>query len=131
MSYVRIRIFSLPFALLGNVLQAALLGARDSLTPVIALAVSSVANLLGDGLCVVKLGQGVAGAALATSIAQALATVALVRAAMVKLVPIGGMRGVSLSGPRPANSIVRPSVFLKFAAPVLTLILGKVHPFSL
>jgi Na+-driven multidrug efflux pump len=46
-AYVNIRAWSMPTTLLANVLQAALLGAKDSLTPLIAVLYSTIVNVIG------------------------------------------------------------------------------------
>lgn len=69
-AYVKIRAFSLPTSLLLGVLQSALLGAKDSVTPLIAILYSTVVNLIGDFLLVKIFGMGLRGAAIATLVAQ-------------------------------------------------------------
>ncbi|MGK3733811.1 MAG: Na+-driven multidrug efflux pump, partial [Bacillariaceae sp.] len=69
-AYVKIRAFSLPTSLLLGVIQSALLGAKDSVTPLIAILYSTVVNLVGDFLLVKIFGMGLQGAAIATLIAQ-------------------------------------------------------------
>ena len=54
-NYVNIRALSLPTSLLAGVLQAALLGAKDSVTPLTAVVASTTVNVLGDGILVVAL----------------------------------------------------------------------------
>jgi len=46
-AYVNIRAWSMPTTLLANVLQAALLGAKDSLTPLFAVLYSTIVNIIG------------------------------------------------------------------------------------
>jgi Na+-driven multidrug efflux pump len=69
-AYVKIRAFSLPTSLLLGVIQSALLGAKDSVTPLIAILYSTVVNLIGDFLLVKIFGMGLRGAAIATLVAQ-------------------------------------------------------------
>ena len=155
--YIRIRTLVLPAALLGNALQAASLGAKDSVTPLLAGAVAAVANVLGDAVCVVWLRKGVLGAALATAASQLAGTLCLVRSARRKLVPTSGLgldlRGMTRGTTRGITRVVTrgmarnndaldlapglaPSLapglaeILRFAAPVLTLILGKIAAFG-
>mgnify|MGYP006143913185 CR=1 FL=1 len=132
-AYVRIRALSNPATMLSGVLSAALLGGRDSMTPLLATAVAAAANVAGDLLCVVLLRLGLSGAAAATTVAQWAGTLALVLVARQKLVPTSGLgllpgcgRG---SGVR-TGSQVSSRGFLGFAAPVLTLILGKITCFG-
>ena len=134
--YVAIRCLSFPAALLGNVLQAGLLGAKDSLTPLAAIGYATLANVVLDVLCVTKLGWGLAGAALATLAAQYISTFVLIRQARTKLCARDGLgllptwvqrltrRGAA------AASTVPTTRFLVFALPVLTLIVGKIAAFG-
>jgi Na+-driven multidrug efflux pump len=68
--YVKIRALSMPTSLLMGVVQAACLGAKDSVTPLIAVVYSTVVNIFGDYLLVSKLGMGLRGAAIATTLSQ-------------------------------------------------------------
>lgn len=52
------------------VAQAFFLAAMDPMTPLLAATLAGVANLLGDILLVCGFGWGIAGAALATAVAQ-------------------------------------------------------------
>lgn len=67
--YLQVRGLSLPFTLLSYVMVGFCLAVRDASTPMISIGVSSVANIVGDYLLVHKLGLGLLGAAIATSIA--------------------------------------------------------------
>ena len=80
LSYVRIRAFGAPFALVGFVAQAFFLAALDARTPLAAAALAGLLNLAGDVLLVCGLGWGIAGAALATVAAQAAAAAYLLAA---------------------------------------------------
>lgn len=121
--YVHIRALSLPTSLLAGVLQAALLGAKDSVTPLVAVAASTITNILGDGFLVILLKWGTAGAAIATTAAQWAGTTALWNPARQKLF-------VKASPEQKSNHKVTSKSFLGFAAPVLTLILGKLAAFG-
>ena len=68
--YILARSLSLPTSLLYGVIQAALLGAKDSVTPLIAVLVTTIVNVFGDGMLVVVLKWGTFGAAIATTVAQ-------------------------------------------------------------
>ena len=125
--YVSIRALSMPTSLLGGVLQAALLGAKDSVTPLIAVIVSTIVNVLGDLLCVCKLQMGTKGAALATLFAQLAGTLAMLRPARRELLAPGGRKEAVEKVP---DSRVSSASFLSFAAPVITLILGKLAAFG-
>lgn len=130
--YVWIRALSMPTSLFYGVIQASLLGAKDSLTPVIAILYSTVVNVVGDISLVKFLGMGVQGAAIATVLAQWAGTFAMMGPAKKKLVA-----GKSLfiltnkqNKQEKTDNHVSSSSFLKFAAPVLTLILGKLAAFG-
>lgn len=121
--YVHIRALSLPTSLLAGVLQAALLGAKDSVTPLIAVIASTTVNIFGDGLLVVALRKGTGGAAIATTIAQWAGTAAMIRPARKKLI-------IASTPEQKKENKVTSMNFLGFAAPVLTLILGKLAAFG-
>jgi len=122
--YVGIRALSMPTSLLAGVLQAALLGAKDSVTPLVAVAASTFVNVFGDAICVVGLGMGCKGAAIATLLAQWAGTLSLWRPARDKLFVPKLPRGTV------SKYKVSSGNFLSFAAPVLTLILGKIAAFG-
>ncbi|CAJ1947588.1 unnamed protein product [Cylindrotheca closterium] len=126
--YVNIRALSMPTSLLSGVIQAACLGAKDSVTPLIAIVYSTAVNVVGDFLLVNKLGMGLRGAAIATTLAQWAATAALLGPARKRLV-----RDRSLGlwkKPESKADTVSAKTFLGFAAPVLTLIMGKLAAFG-
>ena len=143
--YVLIRAISLPTSLLLGVLQAALLGAKDSVTPLIAILYSTITNIIGDLLLVRVFPLGLQGAAIATTLAQWAGTAALIPAARNKLVQNHNLGLLNFSTkkqepqvqaspedsvpPTPSNN-VSARVFLGFAAPVLTLIIGKLAAFG-
>lgn len=70
LGYARIRSIVSPLAVMGMTSQAALLCAQDTKTPALAVLVASILNIVGDYIFVAKLGYGVRGAALATSLAS-------------------------------------------------------------
>lgn len=126
--YVKIRALSLPTSLLLGVLQAALLGAQDSVTPLIAIVYCTVVNVVMDYVLVNRVGWGMQGAAIATTFAQWAATAALIPAAKRKLLKT---RKLELWKKRKAGKDgVTGKTFLSFAAPVLTLILGKLAAYG-
>lgn len=129
--YVQIRALSMPTSLLGGVLQAALLGAKDSVTPLISILYSTVVNVCGDYLLVNRLHMGLKGAAIATLLAQLTGTAAMIGPARRRLLAKGSSLGLLphwvTGSPRDA---IGARTFLKFAAPVLTLILGKISAFG-
>jgi len=127
----------MPTTLLLGVVQAALLGAKDSVTPLIAILYSTTINIFGDFFLVRFAGMGLRGAAIATLLAQLAATAALLGPARKKLVrdhslglwkkkkPVNGASDTKGDG-----GLVSSRAFLGFAAPVLTLILGKLAAFG-
>lgn len=130
--YVKIRALSMPTSLLGGVLQAALLGAKDSVTPLIAILYNTVINVIGDYILVSRYKMGLQGAAIATLVAQWAGTIAMIGPARRKLLSPGSSLGLLpkwFSKHRPEGDI-KARTFLKFAAPVLTLILGKISAFG-
>ncbi|KAL3797541.1 hypothetical protein HJC23_009905 [Cyclotella cryptica] len=70
LGYARIRSAVYPLSVMGLTSQAALLCAGDTKTPTLAVLVASLTNIIGDYFFVAKLGFGVRGAALATSLAS-------------------------------------------------------------
>lgn len=131
--YVSIRALSMPTSLLLGVLQAALLGAKDSVTPLVAILYSTVINVAGDYLLVRRLGMGLQGAAIATTLAQWASTLALIRPAREKLVRDHKLGIFETKKGRTVQEVegdVTGRSFLGFAAPVLTLILGKLAAFG-
>ena len=70
LSYSRIRSFASIIAVPTIVGQAAFLASKDSVTPLKAVLVGSVINIVGDLLLVCVLGKGIAGAAWATTLSQ-------------------------------------------------------------
>lgn len=73
--YVRILLTGFPAMMLFNYCSAVLRGVGDSKTPLYAMIAASVCNIVLDYLAVFVLDWGVAGAAIATVIAQLLAGV--------------------------------------------------------
>ena len=129
--YVKIRALSMPTSLLGGVLQAALLGAKDSVTPLVSILYSTIVNVVGDYLLVTRYRMGLKGAAIATLVAQLAGTVAMIPAARKKLLSKGSSLGLLprwITNGTPDE--IDSRTFLKFAAPVLTLILGKISAFG-
>jgi Na+-driven multidrug efflux pump len=127
--YVTIRALSLPTSLLLGVLQAALLGSKDSVTPLIAILYSTIVNVAGDYLLVTKLKWGLQGAAMATTAAQWASTAAMIGPARRKLVK-DHVLGIFQTKRAVKEGDVTGKAFLSFAAPVLTLILGKLAAFG-
>lgn len=126
-TYLRIILLGIPFLAAYNVLTAVLRGIGDSRTPLYAIVVSSVCNILLDVLFVAAFGWGVAGAAWATVLSQAAMTVFLLlyaqkKTPMLRMTP-GTLRvdfpilkqGLSLSLPTALQYGVRSvgSLFLQ------------------
>lgn len=70
--YLLIIFLGIPFTLLYNYLSAILRSVGDSRTPFLFLVISTVLNIVLDLVCIIGLGLGCAGAALATITAQAI-----------------------------------------------------------
>ena len=70
LAYSRIRSFASIIAVPTIVGQAAFLANKDSVTPLKAVLVGSVINVIGDLLLVCVLGKGIVGAAWATTLSQ-------------------------------------------------------------
>lgn len=133
--YVMIRAFSMPTSLLMGVLQAALLGAKDSVTPLIAILYSTIFNVVGDYILVNRFHMGLQGASLATLVAQLAGTFALLGPARRKLVKSHNLGLFQRKTQAHQDYItngdgVSGRAFLAFAAPVLTLIVGKLAAFG-
>ena len=75
MTYVRICSGGAAFIVAYNVLGAMFRGIGDSKTPLLTVTIACVVNIAGDLLLVGACGMGVAGAALATVLAQAVSVV--------------------------------------------------------
>lgn len=76
--YLRITLLGVPFLAVYNVYSAVLRGVGDSKAPFLAVLFSSVLNIALDFAAVYLLNWGVAGAAAATALSQALMTVFIV-----------------------------------------------------
>ena len=77
--YVLIRALALPAVIVASIAQAICIAVKDTKTPMIAVALSAVLNLLGDFVLVSGLGMGINGAAWATIISQFCAAGLLLR----------------------------------------------------
>ena len=78
--YVFIRALAIPAVVIATVAQAICIGVKDTTTPMIAVGLSAVLNLAGNFVLITCLGQGLAGAAWATSASQLCAAALLLRA---------------------------------------------------
>jgi len=123
-NYVRIRALAMPIALLSNALQAALLGSKDSMTPLIALGLAAVLNCFGDLLLVVGARLGLAGAAIAT-VASQVAGLLLLMKASGKTLPMAESKAATPEARKAASKR-----FLAFCPPVLLVVIGKMATFG-
>lgn len=99
------------------------------MTPLIAILYSTVVNVVGDFLLVKQYGMGLRGAAIATLLAQWAATAALLGPARRRLLRDRNL-GILKKPATTSKDTVSGKSFLGFAAPVLTLILGKLAAFG-
>jgi hypothetical protein len=102
--YVMIRALSMPTSLLLGVLQASLLGAKDSVTPLVAVLYATVVNVIGDFILVKHFNMGLQGAAIATTIAQWASTYAIVAPARDDWFVIASLEYSKTSKTRPTRS---------------------------
>jgi Na+-driven multidrug efflux pump len=119
----------MPTSLLMGAIQAALLGAKDSVTPLIAILYSTIINVIGDYVLVRHFQMGLRGAAIATTLAQWASTIALLGPARKRLVRDHSF-GLWKKKKEKTSDSVSGRDFLAFAAPVLTLIVGKLAAFG-
>lgn len=80
--YARIRAVAAPFALLTIASQSAFLAAKDSVSPLKAVIMGALVNLVGDIFFVTLYGHGVVGAAWATMLSQVTGSIYLVLAGL-------------------------------------------------
>jgi len=121
-AYTAIRAIGYPAALLTMVLQAGFVAAKDTQTPLLAVPIVAIVNLIGDLLLVGPLGMGAAGAAWATTgalYANALVLLALWKRKMTTL----GGEGTLFK--RPTGAEVRS--LIKFAAPMMVAMIARVY----
>jgi Na+-driven multidrug efflux pump len=138
--YLRIRMFGYPAFLVGLVLQAACLGAKDSLSPLLVLLVCGALNLGLDLVLVRSCGMGIGGAAIATLAAQLLQTallayvvqrkkrrgVAAAAAVATSASPVLASQGPQWLLLRGRPSLPRIRTFLAFAGPMALVLMGKI-----
>ena len=77
--YVFIRALAIPAVVIATVAQAICIGVKDTTTPLIAVGLSAALNLGGNFVLINGLGQGLAGAAWATSASQLCAAALLLQ----------------------------------------------------
>jgi len=73
-AYFQLLALGMPLFFFSSVLRAVLTGEGDAKTPMVIMAISTVVNLVLDPLLIFTAGMGIKGAALATILAQILAT---------------------------------------------------------
>jgi Na+-driven multidrug efflux pump len=76
-TYARIRASVAPFGVVGMVAQSVCLASMDTVTPMLAVAVASIVNIIGD--LALSPRWGIQGAAVATALATVASTMILVR----------------------------------------------------
>ena len=100
-TYLKIRLLTLPALILTMVLQAACTGSKDAVAPLIAVVAGGLLNLFGDILLVSKLHWGIAGAAIATCVSQAVQLGLLWRIVWRKRAAFGVKGGTASPTPHP------------------------------
>lgn len=83
-SYLRIVIMGMPFAYLYFAFNSIKQGRGDMVKPMIIGAVSVVINLALDPLCIFTFGWGVAGAAIATTVARSVTAIVVILMVLAK-----------------------------------------------
>ena len=124
-TYLKIRVWGLPAFMSGMVLQAACLGAKDPISPLLVLVTCGALNFVLDVFLVKTLAMGIGGAAIATLAAQLLQV--LLPAIVVqrkRSKAMGSGKGWLLLQGRPeAKRLLR---FLGFAGPIFFVLVGKI-----
>eukprot|EP00804_Cyclotella_cryptica_P013259 CCRYP_007024-RA/>CCRYP_007024-RA protein AED:0.15 eAED:0.15 QI:0/0/0/1/0/0/4/0/535 len=124
LGYARIRSAVYPLSVMGLTSQAALLCAGDTKTPTLAVLVASLTNIIGDYFFVAKLGFGVRGAALATSLASMMSNGILVNSSNDKHTSVSRLPFVSFPDRKSFVSLVQ------LAGPMFFVLVGKVMGYS-
>lgn len=111
-SYLTICFLGIPFITAYNIISSIFRGLGDSQSPLYFIAAACLANIALDYLFIGALGMGAAGAALATTLAQALS------AAIALVVILGRKSGISLgkSDLRPQKAVM--GRLLRIGAPI-------------
>ena len=117
--YTTIRALGYPAALLTMTLQSAFIATKDSRTPLLAVPIAAVVNLIADMLLVP--GLGAAGAAWATTLALYTNAAALLAMWSRKLRTLGGTNVLLAI---PTNSEFKKIV--SFAAPMMVALIARV-----
>lgn len=122
LSYLRVRLFGIPFALVSMVSQSALQASKDPLSPLLAVAGGGILNLVLDVVACIYLRMGIVGAAIATLASQVVQCALLVLALYRRQRKLSPESPVSILKP-PSAAVLRG--FVKFAGPLFFVILGK------
>ncbi|KFK30488.1 hypothetical protein AALP_AA7G268000 [Arabis alpina] len=120
-TYIQIRGLAWPFILVGLVAQSASLGMKNSWGPLKSLAAATVINGLGDTILCLFLGQGIAGAAWATTASQVVSAFM-----MMDSLNKEGYNAYSFAVPTPQELWKITTL----AAPVFISILSKISFYS-
>lgn len=92
-SYLTICFIGIPFITAYNIISSVFRGMGDSKSPMYFIAVACVSNIVLDYILIGRLGMGAAGAALGTTLAQAVS----VAVALFRIRTDSGMRHIRLS----------------------------------
>ena len=84
LAYVNIRMMWLPLTCVASAMQAAMMATKDAITPLKAVALSGLANCIGDFVLCHICGMGVVGAGIATIASQFLLGALLLRSTIKK-----------------------------------------------
>ena len=135
--YVRIRALGAPAALLARVGSAACLALKDPLTPLLAVTMSGLLNLVLDVLLVSALNCGISGAAWATLASEVACAAIVLHAVRQKLVEepqpaYDASRAVGLSSQLSSLLLSRDDIatYASFARPLILTTAGKIATYS-
>lgn len=92
-SYLTICFIGIPFITAYNIISSVFRGMGDSKSPMYFIAVACVSNIVLDYILIGRMGMGAAGAALGTTLAQAVS----VAAALIRIRVDSGMRHIRLT----------------------------------
>lgn len=123
LGYLRVRLIGLPLTLCTMVMQAALQGMRDPLSPLLAIVGGGSLNFALDMLLCFGLRMGVVGAAIATVASQFVQTAVLLLALLRQRRRLCPER-TGLLAAWPAPRVLRR--YLNYAGPIFFVIQGKI-----
>ena len=129
LSYARIRSFAAIFAVPSIVAQSAFLASKDAVTPLKAVLVGALANIIGDLYFVRVLKLGLRGAAIATTLAQVFGAFYLIKEFVIRISKDKVIQGESILK-KLKKCIFIPSLndtarFLKFCGPLSFILFAK------